>query len=163
MLHIYILNIYMLHVYIVVEVSDKRPYVFFRLRQTDDCTVDSPLWITFPNIYLTKLEEDQVRLLKHKFYRRFVEDLKSRRLKNMHDSSFENLNNYKKIKFTIEANPKKFLDTRFLLENDIIKMEGYHKASKFPIHWKSQIPKRYKKCNKWRPILFMENQLKFLS
>ena len=58
---------------------------------------------------------------------------------------FENLNNYhKKIKFTIETNPKKLLDTRLLLENDIIKTEVYYKANKFPVHWKSEIRKRYK-------------------
>ena len=58
----------------------------------------------------------------------------------------EKLNNYhEKINFIIETNPKKFLDTRFLLENDIIKTEVYRKANKFTVHWKSQIPKRYKR------------------
>ena len=69
----------------------------------------------------------------------------SRRLNNTHDSLFENVNNYEKIKFAIETNPKKFLDTRRLLENDIIKTEVYRKANKFPVHWESQIPKRYKR------------------
>ena len=31
------------------------------------------------------------------------------------------------------------------MENDIIKTEVYRKANKFPVHWKSQIPKRYKR------------------
>ena len=65
------------------------------------------LSLTFSNIYLTKLEKDQVKPLKPKFYRRFVDDVISRRLKNMHDSLFEKVNNYEKIKFTIETNPKK--------------------------------------------------------
>ena len=70
----------------------------------------------------------------------------SRRLKNTHDSLFEKLNSYyEKINFSIETNPEKFLDTRLLLENDIIKTEVYRKANKFPVHWKSQIPKRYKR------------------
>ena len=44
--------------------------------------------------------------------------------KNTHDSLFEKLKNYhEKIKFTIETNPKKFLDTRLLLVDDIIKTE----------------------------------------
>ena len=72
-----------------------------------------PLSVTFSNIYLTKLEKDQVKPLKPKFYFRFVDDLISRRLKNTHDSLFENLNNYhEKIKFPIESNPQKFLDNR---------------------------------------------------
>ena len=95
------------------------------------------------NIYLTKLEKDHVNPLKSKFYRRLVDDLISRQLKNTRDFLFEHLINYhEKIKFTIETNPKKFLDTRLLLENDIIKSEVYCKANKFPVHRKSQIPKR---------------------
>ena len=67
----------------------------------------------------------------------------------MHYPLSENVNNYHdKIKFTIETNPKKFLDIRLLLENDIIKTEVYRKPNKFPEQWKSEIPKRYKKkCN----------------
>ena len=40
----------------------------------------------------------------------------------------------KKIKFTIETNPKKFVDGRLLLENDIIKTEAYRKINEFPVH-----------------------------
>ena len=94
-----------------------------------------PLTVTFSNIYLTKLEKDQGNPLKPKFYRRFVDDVISRRLKNTHDCLSENLNSYQeKIKFTTETNPKKFLDTRLLLQNDIIKTEVYRKANKFPVH-----------------------------
>ena len=82
----------------------------------------SSLSVAFSNIYLTKLEKVQVKSLKPKFYRRLVDDVISRRLMNTHDSLLEKLNNYhEKINFTIETNPKKFLDTRFLLENDIRK------------------------------------------
>ena len=31
------------------------------------------------------------------------------------------------------------------MENDNIKTEVCRKANKFPVHWKSQIPKRYKR------------------
>ena len=112
-------------------------------QQTDGCTMGGPLLATFSNIYLTKLEKDQVKPLTPKFYHRSVDDLISRWLKNRHDSLFENLNSYhEKIKFTIETNLKKFLDTWLLLENDILKTEVYHKANKFPVNWKSQIPRR---------------------
>ena len=71
-----------------------------------------------------------------------MENVISRWLKNTHNSLFDNLNNYhEKIKFTIETNLQIFLDTRLLLENDIIK--SYRKANKFPVHWKSQIPETY--------------------
>ena len=49
------------------------------------------------------------------------------------------------MKVAIETNPQKFLDTQLLLENDIIKTEVYHKPNKFRVHWKLQIPKRYKR------------------
>ena len=74
-----------------------------------------------------------------------MDDVVSRQLYNTHDFLFEKLNNYhEKIKLTIESNPKKFLDPLLLLENDIIKAKVYRKTNKSPVHWKSQIPKRYK-------------------
>ena len=87
-----------------------------------------------------------------------MNDAISRRLKNTHDSLFENLNNYhEKIKFTIETNPEKFLDTRLLLENNIKKNEVYRKTNKLPVNLKLKIPKRCKRnaisgdlCRSWR-------------
>ena len=74
-----------------------------------------------------------------------MDDVITKRLENTHDSLFEKLNNYhEKYKFTIESNPEKLLYTRLLLENDIIKTEVHRKANKVPVHWKLQIPKRYK-------------------
>ena len=133
---------------LLLKLATESTYIFQSqfYKQTDGCTVGGPLLVTFSNIYLTKLEKDQVKPLKPKFYCRFVDDVTSRRLKNTYDSLFEKLNNYhEKINFTIETNPKKFLDTQLLLENDIIKTEVYRKVNKFPVHWKSQIPKRYKR------------------
>ena len=63
----------------------------------------------------------------------------------MHSSLFENLNNYEKFMRTIETILEKFLDTWLLLGNSITKTEVYRKAIKFLVHWKSQIPKRYKR------------------
>ena len=92
-----------------------------------------PLFVIFTIIYLSKLEKDQVVPLKPKCQRRFVDNLIIRRLKNTYDSLFEKLNNtHEKIKFTIETNPQKFLDTRKLLMNDIITTDIYRKAIKIP-------------------------------
>ena len=77
----------------------------------------------------------------------------------LHDSLFENWNNYhEKFKFTNETNSKKFLDTRLLLENDTIKSEVYCKANKFPIHWKLQILKRYKKKKQYMETYFVHGE-----
>ena len=132
----------------LLNLARESTYIFqsYFYKETDGCTMGGPLSVAFSNIHLTKLEKDQYKPLKVKFYRRSVDDLISRRLKNTHDSLFENLNNYhEKIKFTIETNSKKFLDTRLLMENEIIQTEVYRKANKFPVHWKSKIPKRYKR------------------
>ena len=111
---------------LLLKLATKSTYIFQSqfYKKSDDCTMGGPLSVTFFNIYLTKLEKDQVKSLKPKFYRRFVDDVVRRRLKNTHDSLFEKLNNYhEKINFTVKINAKKFLDTRILLENDIIKTE----------------------------------------
>ena len=133
---------------LLLKLATESTYIFQSqfYKQTDGCTMGGPLSVTFSNIYLTKLEKDQVKPFKLKFYGRFVDDVISRQLKNTHDSLFEKLKNYhEKLNFTIETNPKKFLDTRLLLENDNIKTEVYRKPNKFPVQWKSQIPKRYKR------------------
>ena len=104
------------------------------------------------------LKKDQGKPLKPKFYRRFVDNVIGRRLKNMHDSLFENFNNYnEKIKFTIGT--VQILEIpRYsnFFEHDITTTEVYCKANKIPVHFKSQIPKKVqKRCNKYRPISFM--------
>ena len=132
---------------LLLKLATKNIYIFQSqfYKETDDFTMGGPLSVTFFNIYLTKLEKDQLKSLKPKFYRRFVDDVVRRRLKNTHDSLFEKLNNYhERINLTVKTNAKKFLDTRILLESDIIKTEVYRKANTFLVHWKSQIPKRYK-------------------
>ena len=137
---------YHLHVALLLNLEKESKYIFQSqfYKQTDGCTTDGPLSVTFSNIGLIKLERDQVKSLKVKFSRRFVDGVRSTRLKNMPDSLFDNLKNYKKkIKFTTETNPLKFLDTPLLLDNYIIKTKVYRKANNFSAHWESQIPKRH--------------------
>ena len=65
------------------------------------------------------------------FYRRYVDGYINRRDKNARDTLFESLNNYhKKIKFTIEKDPSKFLDTeivktRYGISTALIKLWTY--------------------------------------
>ena len=69
---------------LLLKLATESTYIFQSqfYKQTDGCTMGGPLSVTFSNIYLTKLEKDQVKPLKAKFYRRFVDDVISRRLKN---------------------------------------------------------------------------------
>ena len=124
----------------MLDLATESTYIFQShfYKQTDSCTTDGPLSVNFSNIYLTKLEKDQVKPIKPKLSCRFVDGVRSARLMKTHD-----LNNYKKAKFIIEINPLKFLDTLLLLENGIIKILSYRRAKEYSVHWKSQIPTRY--------------------
>ena len=59
---------------------------------------------------------------------------------------FEALNNFHpNIKLTIEVNPEKLLDTKILLNNEVVvTTQVYRKENKKPVPWVSKIPKRYK-------------------
>ena len=84
--------------------------------------------------------------LKPKFYRRFVDDTYRRRRKNQPDVLFDKLNSYHpNIKFTLEINPTKFLDTHINRENNRVTYNVYPKESKLPFHWTSSVPKNYKR------------------
>ena len=115
-------------------------------KQTDGCTMGGPLSVTFSNIYLTKLEMDKVKPTKPKFYKRFVDDVITRRRTDQPDLLFEEINSYHpNINFTVERNPSKFLDTNLTNINNKIVTSVHRKANKLPSHWNSQVPKRYKR------------------
>ena len=85
-----------------------------------------PLSVTFSDIYMVKMENDVVIPSKPIFYRRFVGDIYSRR---KFFALFDRLNNYhSNIKFTIEVNPSKFLNT---------KLTNIIGAYKFNVYWKN--------------------------
>ena len=115
-------------------------------KQTDGCTMGGPLSVTFSDIFMIKMENDIVIPMKPIFYRRYVDDIYSRRKKNIGDSLFKASNSYhKNIKLTIEINPIKFLDTHLHNKDGTFVTKVYRKETKIPAHWSSQIPKRYKR------------------
>ena len=66
---------------------------------------------------MTKIEEEVVKPTNPSFYKRFVEDLISKKKNNKPDLLFENLNNHHpNIKYTIETMPQKFLDTKIIIK-----------------------------------------------
>ena len=68
-----------------------------------------------------------------------------RRLKGVPDNLLTSLNAYHaKIKFTVEVNPEKFLDTKIIEKNGRYTTRVYRKPSKLPVPWSSNVPKRYK-------------------
>ena len=51
-----------------------------------------------------------------------------------------------KIKFTVEENPDRFLDTKLILAyDDTCETKVYRKPNKVPLHWHSKTPVRYKR------------------
>ena len=67
------------------------------------------------------MEFDVVKPLKPKFYKRYVDDVYSKWIKNQPDKLLKKLNNYHpNIQLTIEVNSSKFLDTNIMIKNGII-------------------------------------------
>ena len=84
--------------------------------------------------------------MKPKFYKRFVDDVFNIRKRGVTDLFLDSLNSYhRKIKFTVEVNPSKFLDTEINVNGHNIETSVYRKETKLPTHWSSKAPKRYKR------------------
>ena len=107
--------------------------------------------------------EDVVKPLKPIFYKRYVDDTYVKRKRNEANTLFDELNSYHpNIKFTLEQNPKRFLDTQIIKENNRVKTQVFVKKSMCPVHWSSKVPFRYKKnANNGDATQSQENFLKF--
>ena len=116
------------------------------IKQIGGCPMGGSISVVFSDIYMCKIEEDVVKPLKPIFYKRYVNDRYVKRKCNEADTLFDALNSYHpNIKFTLEQNPKKFLDTQIIKENNQIKTQVFVKKSVYPVHWSSKVPFRYKK------------------
>ena len=81
------------------------------------------------------------------FYKRYVDDVISKRKRNTQDLLLQKMSSYHpKINFTVEKNPSSFLDTSLLVNSDgICTTRVYRKPNKVPLHWFSKTPIRYKR------------------
>ena len=93
-------------------------------------------------IHMNRLEEERVMPLKPKFDERYVDGTITKRKKNTDfDELFQNMNSHHlNIKFTVETNPARFLDTAF--GGSVTNV--FCKPGILPTFWNSQIPIRYK-------------------
>ena len=83
---------------------------------------------------------------KPQFYKRFVDDIINKCYKDQPDNIFQALSNsHPKIKYTIDANLVKFLDTKIIQKSGNVTNEIDRKYRKLPVHWIFKIPKRYKR------------------
>ena len=116
-------------------------------KQTDGCTMKGLLSVVFYDIYITKLEKDAILPpRKPKLYKRFADDIFTRRKANVPDQLLEFLNNYHpNIKLTYEINPEKFIDTKICYKNSSITIKVYRSITNLTPHWSSSIPKKCKR------------------
>ena len=106
------------------------------MRQVDKCPMVDPISVVLSNIFCVKMENEVVKPLKPNLYKRYVNDICSKRIKNEPDKLFEKLNTYHpNIKLTMEVNPSKFLNTEIMIKNGIIETSVVVKESKIPNHW----------------------------
>ena len=81
------------------------------LKETNGCTMGSPLFVTLADIHMIRMETDVVVPIRQIFHKHFVDDIYNRRQKNTVDKLCDGLNNYyPEVKLTIETNPLRFLD-----------------------------------------------------
>ena len=91
-----------------------------------------PLSVIFFGIYVTKTKEEVVKPTNQSFYKRFVDEIISKKKKDQPDLLFENLNNHHpNIKCTIETMPQKFLDTKIIYEDSQIKAKYAEMKTKY--------------------------------
>ena len=78
-------------------------------------------------------------------FKRFVDDVFHRKKKNQEDTRLPKLNSYHpKLRFTVEKNLKKFLDTKLILRNGKYETK-VNRNRKTPMHWSSKVPKKIKR------------------
>ena len=82
---------------------------------------------------MTKTERKVVEQTKPQIYKRFIENII-----NQPGNLFQALDsNHPKIKYTIEVDLDKFLDTKIILEIGIVTTEANQKVRKLSVHWTS--------------------------
>ena len=115
-------------------------------KQINGCTMAGPLSVIFSDIYMTKTDKEVVKPLNPRFYKRFADDIISKKRKYQPDLLFQNSNNHNpNIKYTIKKMPQKFLDTNITYEDNQIKTNVHRIERKLSVHWKWKIPEHYKR------------------
>ena len=112
------------------------------MRQVEGYPAGDLISVVLSNIFYVKMKPDVVKPLKPKRYKRYVDDIYSKRIKHHREKCFKKLNNYHlKIKFTIVVNPSKFLDMEIMIKNAITETSVATNESRYPITGHQQSPK----------------------
>ena len=106
----------------------------------------SPLSVILSGIFM-KLEKEVVYPMNPILYERYVDDVFNRKLKDEDDILLPKLNSYhNNIKFTVETNLNKFLDTKLQIADGNY-ITSVNRNRKLPMHWSSKVPKKFKRNN----------------
>ena len=72
-------------------------------------------------VFMAKMEKDKVKPSKPSFYKRYIDDIISKRVISQSDDLYDALNSYHpNIKLTAVPNPTEFLDTSLVISNGLI-------------------------------------------
>ena len=105
-----------------------------------------PLSVVISGVFMAKMEKDKVKPSKPSFYKRYIDDIISKRVISQSDDLYDALNSYHpNIKLTAVPNPTEFLDTSLVISNGLISTKVFTKKGKLPTPWKSRVPIRYKR------------------
>ena len=118
------------------------------VRQKDGCPIGGKFSMVMASICMTKCIREIIIPMNPPFFKLYVDDGFCRRKKGDHDHVLEALNGFHpRLKFTDEVEPDHFLDSKICKNEDArtFSLKVFHKPNKFPIHWSSQTPRRYKR------------------
>ena len=102
------------------------------IKKTDECPMVGPISLVFSDICICEMEEDLVKTLKAIFSKRYVDNTYVKRKFRQVDILFDALNSYQSnINFTLEQNPKMFLDTKIIKENNQIRTQVFVRKSMY--------------------------------
>ena len=118
------------------------------IKQVDGCPIGGSFSVRMAGICMTKCIREIVKPKNPPFFSLYVDDGYARRKKGMTDELGDALNAFHpNLNFTVENEPDRFLDCAFQKdpETRTFTTKVFHKPNKFPMHWSSQTPRRYKR------------------
>ena len=134
------------------------------IRQRNGCAIGGNFSGTMAGICMTKCMRDIIKPLNLPFFKLYVDDGYCRqKIEENGNSVLNALNNFHpRLKFTVEEEPSRFLDSKIILNaSRSISTEAFKKPNKYPQHWSSQVPRRYKKnaiiCDLHRTFAISDN------
>ena len=134
------------------------------VRQRDGCAMGGRFSMIMAGICMTKCINEVIKPMNLPFFKLYVDDGFARQKKDDSNVVMDALNAYHpKLNFTVENEPERFLDSKFIKDEEsrTFSIRVFHKSNKFPTHWSSQCPRRYKRnalvCELHRAYVISDN------